>query len=283
MIHSYLNQLDRDYRAVVFINCNELPDWVLLNIPKHIKRMQYSVDDPWGGWMWKNRRTLYDLVLTNERVVAREHKDYPPVRYLPTAYDEHALPATRHSDQKYQSDVCFIGSLYPSRREILEKIMPLFGERIKFLGIGPAGETPVNAPIRAVWIEKVLPHSEYIKYILNSKICLHLNRDSQWQCDGVTDMKSITKTAESLCPRLYENAILGAFTITDSLRKEQSEIFKDSMPQYKDADDLKTLILYYLSHDCERKEHCEHAAKLAVGHSYDDRVKLMMRYIQETL
>ena len=114
-IHSILNRKELMYTHVVFVNCHEVPDWVLINIPKHIKKVLIEVDDPWAGWTWNNRRHLYDVICTNERLVAEKYG----VHYLPTAWDSFFRIPKFKNVKKF--DVGFIGSLYPSRLTFLKK------------------------------------------------------------------------------------------------------------------------------------------------------------------
>ena len=266
MLHSRLCRQDSAYTHVAFINCNEIPNWFLDSLPADLVKIQISVDDPWAGWVWNNRREKYNMIFSNERLVAKKYN----VNYLPTA-DDSLLPISAPA-QESKSDVCFIGSLYPSRASFLRLLVPrILKEGFSFLGCGPVSDG-VRCP--DFWQNRIFDHDKYMSIIQSSKICLHLNRDPAWKCDGEDAPDGLGQEAESLCPRIYENAALKVFTLSDDQRPELPEIFGDNIPTFFNVNDCINKIRFYLKSDTSKMTNA--AAEIAKTHTYINRAKRLI-------
>jgi hypothetical protein len=267
MIHSYLCQADRGYSHVMFFNGHELPSWTLRSIPKTIKKVLYSVDDPWSTEAWLYRKSLYDCVFTNELCTAERYD----VSYLPLAHDSHQTIPTMKPE--LASDVCFIGTLYPERFDVLSRLIPrlVTETRMTFIGAGPL--TPEIDPecefIKRYWNIKTLSHSDYLAYMMSTVIALNLNRYSE------------PLTAHSLNARAYENSALGIFTLHDDTRPELKQLFGESVMTCRDIDEAYDKIVYYYQDHEARRGRINVIRKIVHDQTYENRVKKLLWCLQQ--
>jgi spore maturation protein CgeB len=149
-------------------------------------------------------------------------------------------------EEEYQSDVCFVGTMYPERIELLNSVN-WDGIDTKF--IGPNLEAP-NGMI-SMGATNRLPNTEVAKYYAGAKICLNIDRTVTGECVNGTQHISEGE-AWSLGPRAYEIAASGSFQIGQR-RAEMEELFGGLVPTFRTADELESLVRHYLNNDEERQ------------------------------
>ena len=82
-----------------------------------------------------------------------------------------------------------------------------------------------------------------------------------------------------LSNRLFDAGACGAFVITDEV-DGLSNVFGDSVVSYKDADDLKQKVAYYLKHEKERNAKAQNLHELVCKeHTFDNRVDTLLKTI----
>ena len=145
-----------------------------------------------------------------------------------------------------------------------------------FVGIGPLtrGMKKPNW-----WTESVISHEHCIAIGKASKVMLHLNRDPVWKCDGNDAPDGLMGKAESICPRIYEHAAYGIFTLSDNRRRELNTIFHNTFQEFISAKDCLGLIRYYCENKNERNRLTGRAKKHAENHTYLDRAKRLLEIL----
>lgn len=183
-----------------------------------------------------------DAIFVNDRASLG---NFDGAIYLPHSFDP-ARHCPAYVRDKYRSDVCFIGTMYPERREIIET-MNWEGIDLRLVGtkLGMVGQQ--LAMDKEGWIT----NAEAANYYRGAKICLSLNRTVKGAKDN--HLEHIRECeAWSLSPRHYEIAACGGFQIAQDGRPELWEVFGDTVPTFRTARGLEELVRYYLSNDEER-------------------------------
>lgn len=188
-------------------------------------------------------------VFTQERISARKHGWH----YLPAAYDP-----TVHSpvapDPAEACDVLFVGTGWPERQTLFESVN-WTGIDARFKGLFP--NMTDASPLKPLYTEGCIANADLPRAYAACKIALNPYRHDD--------------AAESMNPRAYELAACGVFQISNA-RAEGVELFGDTVPTYRDAAELETLIRYYLANPLERQAKAEQAKALVQGQTFDRRV-----------
>jgi len=134
-------------------------------------------------------------------------------------------------DDNLKTDLLFVGSTWYERTSVLYAVD--FGYDISVYGLNWLGKIP-NKYIKGSFIGNQDLH----RYYSSAKIVLS---------DHADDLSEI-----GLVPnRLYDATACGAFVISE-YSPYIEEIFEDSIPMFKNKEEFKQLVDYYLSHPEER-------------------------------
>jgi len=168
---------------------------------------------------------------------------------------------------KYASDICFIGSMYPGRLRMLEKIsdfdIAIWGPRWN--------DIPHGSPLRSLVRGSSLDVEEWVKAFAAAKIVLNNISSFAPYVDNMMN----TRTFEILACRKFQlidarDDVLMHFTSGSEL------------VCYSSIEELRKLFVYYLEHMDEAKAIAENGyRKVLQFHTYDHRVKEMMDIIKE--
>ena len=216
----------------------------------------------------------YDFVfITGTEAVEAFKDDVKNLHLLPFACDpdfQKPVKLTDEERQKYGYDVCFVGSghieIYPYRIKFLESLTDL---NINMGMWGPGWETlPTTSPLRRVISGGPLRTTAWVKLFSASKIIFH----SHYQ-----DPSGVYPNYQTN-PRVFEALACGAFLLVDDQR-DVRELFKDGehLVIYKDIEDLRAKVSYYLKNDDERKRIAENGRREVLEkHTYRHRVKAIL-------
>ena len=206
---------------------------------------------------------------TNDKQSAGWLEDETDVRttYLPHAYDP-GLHYPANVSAFWRSDVFFHGTLWPERKELLEKLEDLPNARIS--GIDPH-ITDVDDADEV--LENTLDNGDLAQHYRGTKIALNHHRTFIGVHGNGKQRHIDNGAAYSLGPRAYEIAACGTFQLCDNARPELREVFGDSVAVYRDASDLKDKINHYLRHDAEREAMAREAMKRVQNCTFEMRAK----------
>jgi spore maturation protein CgeB len=187
--------------------------------------------------------SIYDRVYTYEISDIEELKKYGVTghRSMGTYDSKQYFPI----DCSRDIDVCFVGKMYPQRKELLERLIEdLPDVKFRFWGT----YVKVNKPIKylnwmfskkhKVFANKNIHYSEVNEIYNRSKICLNIN-GYQTQIGWASRLPEILGTR--------------SFQLVDGNEAINSE-FNGCLATFYTYEDLKNKILYYLKHDDERKQ-----------------------------
>ncbi|MFV1952016.1 MAG: glycosyltransferase [Nitrospinota bacterium] len=193
------------------------------------------------------------------------------LHWLPFACDpQFHRPVSLSSEEteRYGADICFIGSYYPNRERILEEIVD-FNPGIW----GPGWERlPDRSPLRRNIKGSKTGPDEWIKIYSASGIALAIHYkdpENKVPCHQAS-------------PRVYEVLACGSLLIVDS-QKDVLSIFVpgEDLVVFKDTNDLKRLLPYYLEHKDEARRIAKRGREKVINqHTYKHRVEEMLRIVR---
>ncbi len=209
---------------------------------------------------------LADLVWTNERTAVAPFRALgADARYLPHAWN----PATHRPDGETDPaapahDVLFVGTGFRERIALLHAAAAEFGaDRLALYGTWIVGSRNL---LRASMKGDIIANAAAAQLYRKAAVNLNLFRTSV----GFGPKAPQILGAESLGPRAYELAALGAFFVSER-RPEVEEVFGDLVPTFGDATELVELVRRWLP-DRPGREAIRRALPAAVrGHSWIER------------
>lgn len=232
VIHSTALMREKAFTHVMFIGGLNVPDFILDSL-HGIKSVVVSTEDPHTFDPMKRRLGKIDYYFTNERSIAESGR-YPNVYYCPTAACTHecGIVPRDNLDEKYRSDILFLGALYPNRREVLEGIIPFVEDHGLTMKIcGHVGYMPRSSPLwKYVSDARTIPHTETVMYYNGARAVINILRDVKWNPRTKSKKNPHNRSkfaAESLNPRAYEVPLCGSLMFLDDSRPEAWQIFND--------------------------------------------------------
>ncbi len=208
------------------------------------------------------------LAFTNDKnsVIPLRGTTGKPVEYLP-----HSFSPRRHYpaavDEAHQTDVYFHGTWWPERGELFGDLADsLNGHKFRIVGVG--WQEGIGH------MQQVTANDELVEWYQGTKIALNHHRTIT--SVGKEEKHIPDGAAWSIGPRAYEIAACGAFQLCDDTRPELFEVFRDSVAAYRDADDLRRKIEYYLSHEDERAAMAQEASALVAPCSFVNRAEQIL-------
>jgi spore maturation protein CgeB len=196
--------------------------------------------------------------------------------WLPFACDadiHKPIDVSEKEREKYSCDVCFVGSNYPERVAILEK---LSGFNLGIWGIG-WDKLPSNSPLKQHIRGGVSRPEEWTKIYSCSKIVLNI---LSLKLDGAIDLVD-PEYGHIANTRVFEALGCGAFQLVE-LKSDVIKLFKtgDHLVCYEDSNQLIKLIKYYLNNPEDRKRIANNGRRIAIEkHTYQHRINEILSTI----
>jgi spore maturation protein CgeB len=231
----------------------------------------YAWDDPFNKYNnhdkyrksnFINGMHLYDSVFVFDTFYADEIKrrGAENVKYLPLATNPNRykdISVTEQDRRDYSYDVCFIGMPFENRVEMLEHLrgynLGIFGDHWREYFIRKGQKTPSYYRGKAT--------GETVnKIYLSSKIALNIHHP---------------QSIEGLNTRTFDIPACGAFEMVD-YKKSLEKHFKidKEIVAFKDVDELKSKIDFYLKNDDLRKTISAHGKQRVLNeHTWVHRAK----------
>ena len=272
-----------------------IPERVLKTLKKiNIKTAIWFFDDPQEIDKTSKMGTFYDRVFTVESACVEAHKaagsknaEYLPLGCVPSIHKKMEV------EDKYKSDICFIGVPFPRRVEIFDSLADFLNDfNVKIIGGGPnigSSEDPwlwkrklkrLDVLERFV-IDEVVQPPEAAKYYNGAKINLNIHRAAIDERFKAGNVSGIVPKSES--GRTFEIAGCGAFQLIDQERPNFRLHFEEGkeIASFSDLDDFKKKVSYYLDHENERVSMANMAQKRAyLEHTYKNRLERILGSIK---
>ncbi len=233
---------------------------------KGIKTVCWWLNDPFQFERSIKQASFYDYYFTNSKGSVHYYKKagVKNVFYLPVGIYPPVHKKLENIEKKY--DICFAGDWNPVRAEFLTLLSKEFHISI----FGPWKKKVKNNKILAKNIVKngFFSPQEMVKIFNESKIVLNIH---SW----------FGKWNYGINPRVFEANGCGAFQIVD-YKEEIEDIFehKKEIIFYRNIEELKEALSFFLAHDRERVRIAENGyLKTIKYHTYEHRLKEMFYII----
>jgi spore maturation protein CgeB len=290
VIHSMSLIKSNGFTHTMFIGgTRNVPDFILESL-YGVKSVVVATEDPHSFDPNKHRLDSIDYYFTNERSIAHSGR-YKNVFYCPTAACSRECGVTprEHVDEKYHSDILFLGALYPNRQKVLESLVPLVEKAgLSFKICGHVGYMKKANPLwKYVFDPRTVPHNETVKYYNGAKAVVNILRDVRWNPrtkSGKNPLNRSKFAPESLNPRAYEVPMCGALQFIDDDRPESREIFTDKeVVFYSSPEELAKKMEVFLLHKTqeERRDMIISAfQKVSCAHTYTHRLQGILKVLR---
>lgn len=251
-IHSLALTKQKEFTHIMFIGGLNVPDYIFDSL-YNVKSIVIATEDPHTFDPMKNKLDKIDYYFSNEKSIGESPK-YKNTYYCPTAGDTQECGRIPRDflDDRYKSDILFLGAIYPNRRKLLESIIPIVKEKnLSFKVCGHTQYLPKKSPLwEFVFDSRTIPHMETVKYYNGAKIALNMLRDTTWNPRSKTGKNPYNKgkfSAESLNPRAYEVPLCQSFMLLEDIRSEAREVFTEKeVGFFSDEASLNERIQYFL-------------------------------------
>lgn len=288
---SYLHNLDlkflnkklfaqvRSFKPDVFLEVGGhriLPETVEDIKKCRVKTALLTIDAPRDFEPVAKAAPQYDYIFTGGSEAYEILKDagVKNLHWLPFACDpDFHKPVSLTDDEKqiYGCNIAFVGSvhpeLYPYRVKILESL-----SNYDLAIWGPGTEDlPSDSPLKPLIRGGKTPYNVWTKIYSAAKIVL---------CIHFKDLYGKIPCYQA-SPRVYEIMACKGFLMVDN-QKDVLTLFRDreDLVVFKDIDDLKHLVAYYLHHPEERQKIAETGYKTVLSkHTYKHRIREMLSII----
>jgi spore maturation protein CgeB len=168
----------------------------------------------------------------------------------------------REDDGIYSSTLSFVGSLYKAREDFLAQVS---GFGLKIWGRW----AKEDERLKGCYCRKDVYGAEAARIFRASKITL------DWH-----GLFGKHYPLYNVSPRLFEVPACGGFLLTnESMQTPELYRIGEEIAVYKDVNELKSLVAYYVSHDDERVRMAEKARLRAQEYTYVNRFKRMFEVI----
>ena len=197
----------------------------------------------------------FDMVYAASDVIEKQLKEKikVPVKTLMQCTDPEVMTnVNEEAEKKYE--LLFVGNSRNVFRTILKDLLPT-EHKLTVYGDG-WDEFPVKDYVEA----KYMPNEQVGQAYHDAKILLN----DHW--DDMKDNGIISN-------RIFDALAAGAFIISDDM-PQLHKYFEGCLVTYRDREDLKNKIDYYLTHEDERKEIVGKGKKIVLrNHTFDARAK----------
>ncbi len=216
----------------------------------------------------------YDIFLTKDPFFWAELRaqGYSNVRYLPHGFDDtvyRRLGEERQGEDKYSADVGFVGSYYPYRAKLLDRLV---GPEVNLKIWGGRQWREAASPwLRERYCGGPIFSEEKVKMINFTKI--NLNPQHPGGAVFTPD------------ERVFQIAGCGAFQLVNK-KRDLSTLFKENeeIVAYGSREELKDLIDYYVNHPDEREEVAAKSLKRArAEHTHRHRAMSILEILERGL
>ncbi|MCY9668276.1 glycosyltransferase [Paenibacillus alginolyticus] len=244
-----------------------------------IRTAIWFADDPYFTDHTALLAPHYDYVFTHEMSCVPFYAEVgcQQVYYLPLAVNTTVFKPLQ-VDPAYRSDICFIGSGFPNRIDLFNKLTPFLASK-KVLLAGSLWDQLsqyelLKHGIKLQWI----PIEESVKYYSGAKIVINVHRLTYHE---TYNKNSRNLPGHSINPRTYEIAACGTLQITD-YRYDLDQYYKPGLDieTFLNADELIQKMHFYLRHEEERLRIAIRGLRRTVQeHTFADRLVKMMEIV----
>ncbi len=238
---------------ILVIKGDRIPLEIIREIKEKFKLpvANYWIDDPDSIDVSRKISPNYDYFFTNDPDAVQVHKEsgcshvkFLSFGFLPDLHKKIQLSEEEHKE--YESEICFAGSVSEGRIKVLEELSnfnlkiwsPRYVYSFKKEYQIEKNKLPSSSPLYSKFTDRAVWNEELVKVYNASKIVLNIHSPQT-----VPIMRDFEVTG------------CGAFLMTDDARSLKTMFNPgEEIIFYKNIEELKDLVKFYLSHSREREE-----------------------------
>jgi spore maturation protein CgeB len=240
-------------KLVLVIKGERITPELILEIKKkfQIPVANYWIDDPNSIDVSQKISPAYDYFFSNDPDAVEIHKESgcPHVRFLSFGLLPDLHKKTKLSEEEYEeyeSEICFAGSVSEGRIKVLKELsnfnLKIWSQRHVYSFEEKSQvkikKLPSSSPLYSKFTDRAVWDEELVKVYNASKIVLNIHSPQT-----VPIMRDFEVTG------------CGAFLMTDYARGLETMFNPgEEIICYKETEELKDLVKFYLSHPAEREE-----------------------------
>lgn len=238
----------------------------------------WFVDDPYFTEDTARLCLHFDQVFTHELSCVELYRSLGvKTHYMPLAVHP-GLFAPQRTEPHYHSDICFVGNAFRNRAALFDELAPFLAKK-KLRIIGGFWERLSRYKLLSPFIHSgFIPPSETVKFYNGAKIVINLHRPAE---KGEDNRNSLNLPGRSINPRTFEINACGTLQLTD-VREDLTRYYKPGtdIETFRDADELKRKLDYYLHHETERKAIALRGLRTTMSrHTYVRRLPDLLRLL----
>lgn len=281
--HIVEKERDRFNKRVIQVYEKEKPDFVIIIRGDYMRSQTLKAmqDSKLALWLYdsiqrypesKNNWELYDLhYVFEETDIEQLYSENRQAEFLPLGYDPQKYFMIKSA--KKTIDISFVGAMYGNRKKILEQLVKDFPElHMEFYGVYVFKRNLIEylkfikSPSKKIFKNKSLSHSEANKLYSMSKInlnILHEQSKGGWNA------------------RLNEILGAGGFQLV-SYNSKIEKNYDGMLETFKDYQELKKKIKYFLAHPKEREQYVDVGFEWTTKNgTYKDRFRYILGKLEE--
>jgi spore maturation protein CgeB len=217
------------------------------------------------------RAPFADLVLLNDPTnLDRFRQVNPNTHYLPHAYDP-AVHRRRPANPAYASDFCFVGTGFPSRRDLFEAV-DWSGIDVCLAGNWKSVRGSKLEQYVAHDIDQCLDNAKAVDLYSNCKASANTYRTA-----GESERPELAD-GWAMSPREVELAATGTFFLRQS-RGEGDEVLP-MLPTFDGPADFEAQLRWWLAHDDEREAAAAAARAAVAGRTFEANARRVLGLIE---
>jgi len=226
---------------VFFISGVDVPVYVYETLHTHgIRVGVIATDDPHSMRpLFYERRRFIHYYLSNEKASLELHDQR--IRYIPVAASNVIPYYEKKSDLpvEYQSDVVFVGSLYPNRIPFLEAAAEwCHAHGKKMIVAGLFMYVQADSILHQCKVGGTIDNQETLKYLQGSECTINISRDVYWHPYLPVNSRLMGVKPYSANPRMYESSMCRTMQIVFDDRPEYREWLGDNAFFFDTVDGL---------------------------------------------
>lgn len=245
-----------------------------------IRTAVWFTDDPYYLDWTSEIAPRYDYVFTLEQgcVSYYESLGCANVKYLPFA----AAPGLfhpRHVGEEHRSDICFIGTGFWNRIELIDRLVPhLRGRKVVIAGWWWDRLKHFKELESSIRLGEWMSPEETASYYNGAKVVINLHRSVD---DDTINSNRVKLSALSPNPRTFEIAACGALQLVDH-RQDLGNWYKpdEEIALFGSFEELTGKLDYYLSNEeARRMVALRGLLRTRRQHTYEARLGALLGYV----
>ncbi|GBF77514.1 hypothetical protein PA598K_06068 [Paenibacillus sp. 598K] len=245
-----------------------------------IRTAIWFTDDPYYTDWTSAIATRYDYVFTLELSCVAYYASLGCTRvcYLPFGA-EPSLFHPRHVGQEYQSDICFIGTGFWNRIDLIDRLMPhLRGRKVVIAGWWWDRLKHFKELEGSIRLGDWMSPEETASYYNGAKVVINLHRSID---DDTINANQIKLPAHSPNPRTFEIAACGTLQLSDQ-RHDLGNWYRadEEIAIFASFEELAVKLEHYLSdEEARRRVALRGLLRTRRDHTYDTRLRALLEHV----